>query len=124
MTYQSNISKQQFEEIRPLLEGARATTAPRKHDLYIIFNAILYIIKNGCTWRDLPNDFPDYRSVYHYFRIWREVPADSEQSILDQVLKKIGRDRAYQRWQKALHDHGDCGRTKCPECLKRREQGV
>ena len=84
------------------IEGARKQTRPRKHDLYIIFNAILYIIKNGCTWRDLPRDFPDYRVVYHYFSIWREQPEDGSPSVLDEVLKKIGQ----------------------AACLKRREQGL
>jgi transposase len=119
MAYQSSITKKQFEVIRPLLEGARKKTAPRKYDLFIIFNAILYIVKNGCTWRDLPRDFPDYRVVYHYFRIWREIPEGSNESILAQVLKKIGAWRTYQKWQKMLHQHGYCGRTKCPECFKR-----
>lgn len=106
MSYQSSITKEQFKTIRPLLEGARKKTAPRKYDLFIIFNAILYIIKNGCTWRDLPKDFPDYRVVYHYFRMWREKQEDREESILDKVLKKIGRRQTYEKWQKALHEHG------------------
>lgn len=119
MNYPSSITKAQFETIKPFLEGARQNTAPRKHDLLIVFNAILYIIKNACTWRDLPHDFPDYRSVYYHFRIWREIPKGQTESVLDVVLKKIGRARTYQKWQKLLHEHGDCGRTKCPQCLKR-----
>jgi transposase len=119
MTYQSNVSRAQFKIIEPLFLNARKQTRPRTYDLYIILNAILYIIKNGCTWRDLPKDFPDYRVVYHYFSIWREQPTDGSPSILDMVLKKIGRERAYQNWQKSLHDHGYCGRTKCSECLMR-----
>ena len=118
MGYQSNISRTQFESIRPILEGARRKTAPRKHDLFIVFNAILYIIKNGCTWRDLPKDFPDYRIVYHHFSVWHEVKEGESESVLDKVLKKIGRKGAYEKWQKLLHEHGDCGRTKCTECLK------
>jgi transposase len=118
MAYQSSITRKQFDVIRPLLEGARRNTAPRKHDLFIVFNAILYIIKNGCTWRDLPKDFPDYRSVYHYFRVWREIQGGETESVLDKVLKKIGRVGTYKQWQKLLHDHGHCGRAKCPECVK------
>ncbi|QHM53287.1 hypothetical protein C7M41_02029 (plasmid) [Pediococcus acidilactici] len=52
--YSSDISREQFELIRPGLEGARKCTKPRKIDLYDVFCAILYTLKNGCTWRDLP----------------------------------------------------------------------
>ena len=33
-------------------------------------NALLYINRNGCTWRNLPHDFPPWRTVYNYFRAW------------------------------------------------------
>jgi putative transposase len=33
-------------------------------------DAILYLVKNGCVWRCLPNDFPPWGIVYHYFRAW------------------------------------------------------
>ncbi len=35
-----------------------------------IVNAILYLVKNGTTWRDLPRDFPPSKTVYHYFNAW------------------------------------------------------
>jgi putative transposase len=36
-----------------------------------ILNAIFYIVKSGCAWRLLPHDFPPWKTVYHYFRLWR-----------------------------------------------------
>src|SRR6266581_4832314 len=35
-----------------------------------ILNAIFYLNRNGCTWRDLPGDFPPYGTVSHY-HTWR-----------------------------------------------------
>jgi len=35
-------------------------------------NAILYLVRNGCTWRSLPHDLPPYRIVFHYFRTWQQ----------------------------------------------------
>nr|WP_325170036.1 transposase [Xanthomonas hortorum] len=52
--YPSDISREQFEQIRALLEGARKKTAPRKVDLYEVFCAVLYLLKSGCQWRMLP----------------------------------------------------------------------
>jgi transposase len=46
--YPSDISSEQFELIRPLLESARKKTAPRKVDLYEVFCAVLYLLRSGC----------------------------------------------------------------------------
>ncbi len=105
MSYPSDISREQFEAIRPLLETARKRTKPRKLDLYDIFNALLYVVKTGCQWRALPKDYPKYVTVHRYFRIWSEEGTEGK-SILEQVLKKIGYARAYQKWQKSLHEQG------------------
>lgn len=45
--YPSNITRQQFEVIRPELENFHQRTKPRQVDLYDVFCAILYILKNG-----------------------------------------------------------------------------
>ena len=42
------------------------------HDLREIVNAILYLVKTGCQWRYLPTDFAPWRTVYHYFRLWKK----------------------------------------------------
>jgi putative transposase len=44
---------------------------PRLHSLREILNAIFYIVRSGCAWRLLPHDFPPWKTVHHYFRIWR-----------------------------------------------------
>ena len=36
-----------------------------------IVNAILYRLKNGCQWRGLPADFPNWQTVYSQFRRWQ-----------------------------------------------------
>ena len=107
MKYPSDITKEQFEKIRPDLESFRKKTKPRTYDLYDIFNAILYVNKTACQWRALPHDYPDYRIVHRYFRAWSEANGE-EESLLGDVLKKIGRRRTYEKWKKTLHDHGYC----------------
>jgi transposase len=87
--YPSDISREQFSEIEPLLLSARKITAPRKLDLYDVFCAVLYILKTACQWRMLPGDFPKWRSVHAYFQIWGERTND-QPSLLEQALKKSG----------------------------------
>jgi transposase len=88
--YPSDISREQFEKIRPILEGARKKTKPREIDLYESFCAVLYVLKSGCQWRMLPSDFPKWENVYAYFRIWKGK-SDGKESILEEVLKKNGK---------------------------------
>jgi len=87
--YPSDISREHFESIRPLLEGVRKKTKPRTVDLYEVFCGVLYLLKSGCQWRMLPSDFPKWRTVYAYFEKWRE-PAPDGISVLEQALKKSG----------------------------------
>ena len=59
-------------------------------DLYDVFCGVLYLLKSGCQWRMLPADFSNWRTCYKYFRQWSERPGPGQDSILEQVLKKIG----------------------------------
>ena len=70
--YPSDITRKQFQKIRPLLEKARKKTKPRTLDLYEVFCGVLYVLKSGCQWRMLPSDFPKWRSVHSYFELWSE----------------------------------------------------
>lgn len=45
--YPSDISPEQFESIRALLESARKRTRPRRVDLYEVFCAVLYLLNIG-----------------------------------------------------------------------------
>ena len=86
--YPSDISRAQFERIRPLLESARKTTRPRSVDLFEAFCGVLYLLRTGCQWRALPSDFPKWRTVHSYFAIWSEPRVGG--SLLEQALKKSG----------------------------------
>ena len=44
-TYPSDITREQFELIRYMLESAKKVTHPRVTDLYDIFCAVLYLLK-------------------------------------------------------------------------------
>lgn len=96
--YPSDISRSQFEKIRPLLEACKKRTKPREVDLYEVFCGVLYILKSGCQWRMLPSDFPKWRTVYEYHDQWRKRLTPDNPSLLEQGLKKIGWRGPYQTW--------------------------
>jgi len=87
-TYTSDISREQFSVIKNDLEQAKKTTHPRKYDLYEIFCAVLYVLKNGCTWRDLPHDFPKWQNVYYHYQIWKEKD-DKGITLLDRIHDRL-----------------------------------
>ena len=86
--YNSDITQEQFTQISKDLESVKKVTRPRKVDLYEIFCAILYLLKNGCTWRDIPGDFPSWRNVRYYYEVWTAKGEDGH-SVLDYVLAKL-----------------------------------
>jgi transposase len=85
--YPSDISREQFEAIRGLLEGAKKRTFPRQQDLYDIFCAILYLLKNAATWRALPSDFPSPSTVRYYFDQWAKVCDETGVSLLEKCRR-------------------------------------
>lgn len=86
--YPSDISIEQFEKIRPMLEGFKKRTKPRKVDLYEVFCGLLYLLRSGCQWRMLPRDFPKWRTVYSYYEQWSKQQDTNTPSLLESVLKK------------------------------------
>jgi transposase len=56
--------------------------------LYDIFCSILYIVKEGITWRALPHDYPKWEIVYKYFRLWGKVN-ESGTSLFEQAMNEL-----------------------------------
>lgn len=62
--YSSNLSQAQFELIEPLIPPTKPGGRPREVDMWAVLNAILYVVVQGCKWRDLPGEFPAWQTVY------------------------------------------------------------
>ena len=77
--YTSDITTAQWLLIKHLIPEAKSGGRPRSVNIREVWNAIYYRLKNGCTWENLPKDFPNYKTVYDYFRKWS----------VDGVIEKI-----------------------------------
>ncbi len=55
-------------------------------DNRIMLNAMLWVARSGAPWRDLPDFFPQWKSVYTRFRRWQKA------GIWDEVLKCVSLD--------------------------------
>jgi transposase len=70
MAYTTDLSKEEFSILEPLLPTKSRTRPPiwTKHQ---ILNGIFYQLVNGCRWVDLPKDLPPSGTVFHYFNTWK-----------------------------------------------------
>jgi len=87
-SYPSDVTREQFEVIRHMLESSRKVTYPRKIDIYDIFCAILYRKREGVRWRSLPHDFPKWQICYYHYENWRKS-VEGEESVLDRVMREL-----------------------------------
>src|SRR5450755_3611574 len=93
--YRSDLRDVQWSKLEPLLQTARgerhAGGRPRKYPLRWIVDAMLYVVKTGCQWRQLPADFPPWKSVHEQFRAWRASGERVGQALREQSRKAQGR---------------------------------
>ena len=69
-SYPSDVTDAQWALIEPHIPvypgGRPRTTDPRD-----VVDAIFYILRTGCPWRYLPQDFPHKNTAWRYFDEWR-----------------------------------------------------
>jgi putative transposase len=99
-TYPTDLTNRQWDYIKDLIPAAKAGGRPRSIEMRQLINAILYIVMTGAQWRMLPKDYPNWKSVYHYFRIWRD---DGTWQRIHDTL------RAEVRRQAGRHKHPTAG---------------
>ncbi|MPY47790.1 transposase [Streptomyces acidicola] len=52
--------------------GAEGGTGRSKHPPRQIVDAIFYVVRTGCAWRQLPKDFAPRPTVYWHFTWWHD----------------------------------------------------
>ncbi len=89
--YPSDLTDDQWALIETLMPPVKPNCRPREVDLREVVNAILYLNREGCTWRALPRDFPAWKTVYNYFARFRD---DGTWAILVEALREEVRAKA------------------------------
>jgi transposase len=80
------LSDEQWAPIGPLLPAERGRKARPAIDNRRMVNAILWVARTGAPWRDLPEHYPCWQSVYARFSRW------SAQGIWTRVLSQLTQD--------------------------------
>ena len=91
--YLTDVSDAEWDRIAALFPAPAAHGRPRLHSPREIFNAILDLLRSGCAWRLLPHDLPPWKTVYHYFRLWRKngLWERLHTTLRQQVREQMGR---------------------------------
>jgi transposase len=71
MTRRYELTDVQWDVLRPLLPTSR-TGRPRKDDRRVI-NGILWRLRTGAPWRDVPERYGPWKTVYGRFRRWSQA---------------------------------------------------
>ena len=95
--YTSDLSRKEWKIIKPLLPWPQSGQGrPLELNMRQVVNAIFYVNRTGCQWANLPNDYPNYNSVYYHYRKWC-------------------RDGTWQRLNTALRQQDRCQRGRTAE---------
>ncbi len=103
--YRSSLTDKEWSTFAPIfLEKLpkKKQTKPLKWTHREWVDAMLYHLKNGCNWVDLPKDFPPYSTVYWHYRQWKE------NGVFDKLMQHLHGDvREHikkKKMDKANHD--------------------
>ena len=92
-SYPTDLTDEQWRRVAPWVPLPKPGGRPTSYSRREVVNAILYLVRNGCTWRSLPHDLPPYRIVFHYFRLWQHDGTWERlhAKLRDRVRRQVGR---------------------------------
>ncbi len=89
-SYASDLTDSQWTEIKELFPKTGNKSKWEKRELV---NAVLYLVENGCKWRNLPHDFPPHTTVSNFYYaaiksgLWEKIRA----ALVEKVRLNAGR---------------------------------
>lgn len=76
------LTDEQFEQIEDLLPEVEGR-GRRYEDHQKVVNGLFWILRTGAPWRDLPDRYGEWQTVYDRFRTW------TEDGTLDRILDRL-----------------------------------
>lgn len=80
------LTDEQWERLEPLLPPQKPRTGRPSKDHRTVLNGILWIMRTGAPWEDLPERYGSYKTVSSRFYRWRE------RGIWDRILAEAQKD--------------------------------
>ena len=92
-SYPSDVTDGEWEFLVPYLSLMREDAPQREYPLRDLFNALRYMVKTGCQWRYLPNDFSPWTAVYQQARRWMQAAIFETLAQDLRIITRILQDR-------------------------------
>ena len=80
------LSDEQWKRIAPLLPGKEGDPGRSGRDNRHFLEAVLWLVRAGAPWRDLPPHFGKWGSVWKRFRRW------AEKGIFERIFNELSAD--------------------------------
>jgi len=78
-----DLKDEQWQRLEPLLPGQKPETGRPYEDHRTVINGILWILRTGAPWRDLPERYGAWQTVSGRFYRWRH------QGLWAKVLRRL-----------------------------------
>ncbi|MCX5965557.1 MAG: transposase, partial [Cyanobacteria bacterium] len=85
MAYSSSLTDKEWELLEPLLSEVlppKKQSRPPAWSKRQLLDGVLYQLKNGCNWQDLPKDLPPDSTVCWHYKQWRAAGAIEKRMTL------------------------------------------
>lgn len=69
--YPSDLTDEQWKLIEPHIPPEKPGGRRRRVVMREVFNGVEYLMRTGCSWRQLPHDLPPWGTVHYYYRRFR-----------------------------------------------------
>src|SRR5262245_40372932 len=80
------LTDQQWEQISPHLPGQKHHPGRTAEDNRLFVNAVFWIAKTGAPWRDLPERFGNWNSIFQRYNRW------CKRRVWQRILEALGGD--------------------------------
>jgi transposase len=94
-SYSTDLTDAEWQILEPLLPAEKPGGRHRLYPMREIINGLRYLLRSGCAWRLLPHDFPHWRAVYEYFRVWKKDDTwlEIHDYLHEQLREKMPREK-------------------------------
>src|SRR5579872_6618004 len=96
-----DLTDEQWRVLSPLIPRPRMRDDGRGRpwkDSRAVLNGILWVLRTGAPWHDLPDRYPSYQTCHRRFQYWVRT------GVLRRLIEKLARD---------LHDRGGVDLQEC-----------
>ena len=110
MVKRHELTDEQWDRIKDKVPPERSGERGRPaKDNRMMINAILWILKTGAPWRDLPERFGSWNSVYSRYSRW------TRRGIWEKIFHELSQDRDDEEYMIdgsyiRVHQHGSGGK--------------